>query len=340
MNTPAKLPVNSENVRPQAQTGDPVVISIIVTFNPESSVFVDVMRAHARTGVSKVIIVDNASQNITEIEQAVGSAGMSAVELICLPGNVGIGAAQNIGVSRAIETGCSHVLFFDQDSLPPSEIVSTLLEEEAQLIAAGVRVGAIGPCFRDPRSGSYYPQARIFGPFLIKVWGSSEAGTPLEVSFIISSGSLVRIDVLKQVGPMNESFFIDMVDFEWCLRASARGFQIFVSSQAVLSHSVGDCRVHSLGREISIHSPERRYYMARNSILLARQPWVPAGYRIRELFSLLLRSMVFLFAVSFKWNYVKFISKGILHGLLGRGGKYLYIGNTIFALFGYGELFL
>ena len=41
--------------------------------------------------------------------------------------------------------------------------------------------------------------------------------------------------------------------------------------------------------------------MARNSILLARQPWVPIGYRIQELFCILPRTLIFLFAVQLGW---------------------------------------
>lgn len=297
------------------------VVTIIVTYNPIISKLIEVLHAHICTDVTRIVIIDNASLNYSDIEQAVKSFGLTNIELVRLPENSGIAAAQNIGIRRAIEVGCSHVMLFDQDSLTSPETVNALLTDEAKLIAAGVRVGAIGPSFRDPRSGSLYPQIKIKGPMLKKLWLKSDT-EPVEVSFIIASGSLIRIDVLKHVGTMNEEFFIDSVDVEWCLRAIAQGYRIFVSTKAIMSHTIGDHRERSLGREISIHSPLRRYYIARNSILLARLPWVPLGFKIREVFCVLTRVPVFLLAVNFNWNYIKYITKGILHGLLGRSGQY------------------
>jgi len=298
------------------------VASIVVTFNPECAVLAQVLRALAATDVHLHVIVDNGSSNVEEVDRIIRQSGLPRVEYLPQSKNLGIAAAQNIGIAHATEAGCSHVILFDQDSQPSSDIVSTLLEDESMLIAAGVRVGAIGPNFRDPRSGSFYPQARIIGPMLKKVWINPGNGYPVEVSFIIASGSLIRVSILNMVGPMNEVYFIDKVDLEWCLRARAQGFSMFVSSRAVMTHSIGDCRVRSFRREISIHSPLRRYYIARNTVLLARQPWVPAGYRIRELFCVLARTPVFLFAVNFKWDYIKKIVIGILHGFMGRGGQY------------------
>lgn len=300
----------------------PNVVTVIVTFNPNISSFTETLRAQINTCVSSVIIVDNASLNYSAIEQAVNNFGLPSFDLVRLPNNVGIGAAQNIGIRRAIDAGCSHVILFDQDSLPSHETVRALLADESKLITAGVHVGAIGPSFCDPHTGSYFPQGRIVGPMLKKVWINPRCGTPVEVSFIIASGSLIRTEVLKKVGQMNENFFIDKVDHEWCFRARAKGFSMFVSPTAVMSHSIGDFRVRSLGREISIHSPLRRYYMARNAILLARQPWVPAGYRLRELFYVFARMPDFLVSVNFNWNYIKLMLTGVLHGFLGRGGPY------------------
>ena len=299
----------------------PTVIAVIVTYNPVISQLASNLCAHALTGAAHIIIVDNASLNHSEIEGLVENSGAIPADLVSLPENAGIGAAQNVGMRRAMEKGCSHVILFDQDSSPSPCLVDLLLADESNLMAAGIKVGAIGPSFTDLRTGSYYPMIRIVGPMLTQV--RNECGSaPVEVSVIIASGSLIRTEVLNRVGAMNEDFFMDCVDLEWCLRASSQGFKIFVSTKAVMTHMIGDTRKRSLGREVSIHSPLRRYYMARNWILLARLPWVPAGLKVREVFFVLTRVPVFLFSVHFKWEYVKFIAKGICHGISGRGGSY------------------
>jgi rhamnosyltransferase len=297
------------------------VAAVVVTFNPEGAVFAEMMAALAATGVHLVVVVDNGSGNARQIGAFVGGFGPGGIYLP-QPANLGIAAAQNLGLTRARSEGCSHVMLFDQDTVVPPHLVRALLADEARLLQTGVKVGVIGPCFSDSRSGSLYPQARIAGPFLRKIWLRQGTCDPVEVSFIIASGSLIQTAVLTAIGAMNEAFFIDKVDIEWCLRARAHGYSAFISPRAVMAHSIGDRRVRLLGREISIHSALRRYYMARNSFLLARQPWVPGGYRLRELFCVLFRTPFFLLAVRFNRNYLKHISMGILHGVLGRGGQY------------------
>jgi GT2 family glycosyltransferase len=47
-----------------------------------------------------------------------------------------------------------------------------------------------------------------------------------EVRLAISSGSLFNLNVLQQIGWHNESYFVDCVDYELCLRARRSGFKI------------------------------------------------------------------------------------------------------------------
>ncbi|MFP3480127.1 glycosyltransferase family 2 protein, partial [Burkholderia sp. SIMBA_057] len=75
---------------------------------------------------------------------------------------------------------------------------------------------------------------------------------------------------------MNESFFIDHVDTEWCLRANAAGYALFGVCAARLDHELGDRIVRLWAirwRAVPVHSPVRMYYMFRNTIrLLAATP--------------------------------------------------------------------
>ncbi len=47
-----------------------------------------------------------------------------------------------------------------------------------------------------------------------------------EVRLAISSGSLFNLPALKQIGWHNEKFFVDCVDYEFCIRARRFGFKI------------------------------------------------------------------------------------------------------------------
>ena len=64
-------------------------------------------------------------------------------------------------------------------------------------------------------------------------------------------------------------FFIDFVDFEYCLRARSRGYQIAVVNGCKLEHEIGKARkvqipgFHGLWPD---HAPWREYYISRNMV--------------------------------------------------------------------------
>ncbi|MDB5014030.1 MAG: rhamnosyltransferase [Daejeonella sp.] len=300
------------------------VYSIIVTYNPDIVDLEEALDSHLKTSVNGIVMVDNYSSNVLEIESLVNKLRpLIPVQLKKLDKNRGVGYAQNEGIKFAIESNYSHIILFDQDSVVPPDLLTKLLLEENELLSKGYKVGAIGPIYSDSRTGNFYPQIKVNSVFVKKIWPELETETNLESSFIIASGSLIKLDTLKVVGLMNEALFIDCVDIEWCFRAASKGFVFFSTKAVVISHKIGDVRVKSLGREISIHSALRRYYMVRNNLLLSRMAWVPIGYRIRLVFGTIFKTPVHLLDVGFSMQHVKFSLKGILDGLLNRGGAYI-----------------
>jgi len=304
---------------------DHKVYSIIITFNPTITEILTVFQNHIEKNDSKIIIVDNGSNNAEEIHEHFNKLSINTTKLFCyhqLDKNYGIGYALNEGVKIAKANFATHVLLFDQDSIPCEDIVKKLISEEEILIESGIKLGALGPIYFDSRTHIEYPLAQIQGVNLRKIWPSKQSEKTFEVSFIITSGSLINLNVISEVGQLDENFFIDLVDFEWCFRAKSKGYKIFATKAAEISHSIGDKRIISLGREISIHSPLRRYYMVRNNILLTRKKYVPLGYRIRIIFGIIFRTPRILFAVKWSPNYLRAIARGIIDGILNRGGIY------------------
>lgn len=294
------------------------VASILVTYDPELTALADALAAHARTGVGRLYVVDNGSREAGAIASLL-AAQLAHGSFIQLDANLGLAAAQNVGIERALTAGATHVALFDQDSVPPAELLDVLLADEARLAARGMRVGAIGPACRDARSGRLYPQYRLEGLRLRRLETPTASSEPLEVSVLIASGSVIRAEVLREAGLMNAAFFIDCVDYEWCLRAADRGFRHFVSPAVVLQHAVGDDTRRALGRDVPVHSPLRAYYGSRNNLLLARLPWVPLGYKLRALLRALAPSL--LWSVHFDPRYVAAVARGVQHGLQGRTGS-------------------
>ena len=64
---------------------------------------------------------------------------------------------------------------------------------------------------------------------------------------MISSGSLVSLEALREIGPFREDFFIDMVDTEWSLRGWARGRGSWIAESVPMRHALGKGTLSSFG---------------------------------------------------------------------------------------------
>lgn len=299
------------------------IFSIIITYNPDIVLFSEAMELHMKTGADGVIVIDNNSANKNEISRLIEEQCQDGnVIFHSLSENKGIAYAQNVGINKALNENCSHVILFDQDSKITEDFILKLVNQESILLDTGVKLGAIGPVYKDPIANTYYPQIKSKFIFIEKIYPDNTQETNIKASFIIASGSLIRASTIREVGAMDADLFIDCVDIEWCFRAASKGYSFYASKTVVISHAIGDKRVKSLGREISIHSPLRRYYMVRNNLILARLNWIPIGYRLRIIFGLLLNISIHLFDVSFKKEYVKFTFRGVLDGMLNKKGVY------------------
>jgi rhamnosyltransferase len=295
------------------------VWAVVVSYNPVYTILEDLI-AVLLPQVSGLILVDNGSANdVSAISRS------DKVIFIQLKYNLGIASAQNLGIQRAVKLGASHIYFSDQDSIPNKDTVDLL----TGFLSSGSfdRVAAVGPAIIDSRSGigSAFIGSAGGWPKRIK-WDvySTCPSRPLEVSFLISSGMLVPVSVLTDLGYMRDEYFIDHVDTEWCFRARQKGYRLFALPSAVLNHSIGD-RVRVLRffgtRQIMCHSSLRDYYMFRNTIFLLSD--ISMSFRWRAFFALrLIRYQIyFLLFEDGRMSRFKAMFLGLYHGVIRRSGK-------------------
>jgi rhamnosyltransferase len=230
------------------------VCALIVTFNPEPSLYERVQSLRAQ--VREVLIIDNASAvEHTPLLQRLES--LPGVQVIRNSANLGIGAALNLGSRLAIQRGYRWIATFDQDSRVGPGFIAGMLRSRANH-ALRQNIALIAPHYREEASG-FLHQART----------TAESGI---ITTTMMSGNLVETDALRSVGFYNEDFFIDYVDHEFCLRLALYGFLVLRSPE-VLEHNLGRIsRVRVAGRLLvtTNHSPLRRYYNARNRVLVYR----------------------------------------------------------------------
>jgi len=281
------------------------VFAVIVTYNPERSLLLNQCDVLKEQVCGLIYVDNNSTESLLNILPT-----CDKLSFVLNDRNLGLGKAQNIGIKRAFEEGATHVILFDQDSIPDVKLIDCLLSTEKQYMEMGVKVGLVGPSVYNN-----YKNPPELTPAVIQLGFNIEKSfsytTVLEVEYCIASGSLIRKDLFKDVGWMDERLFIDALDLEWCQRAKYKGYKILLCPLARIYHELGN----GINDRILSHSPKREYYICRNNILLSKMKHIPIGYRLRKLVLTPLRPIFSLCKFRFSYSLQGF--KGIFEGLFG-----------------------
>lgn len=297
-----------------------VVVGVLVTYEPDPAKL-DGLLSALRQQLAKVVVIDNGSS--LDIEKGISAAlrSDSWCQVVRLPSNLGIAAAQNLGIELARQAGAAFVILFDQDSEPAPDMVQKLIEVATTQSSMGVSVAAVGPRYTDERHDNPPPFTRIRG-LSVERQACDSPRSVVEVDYLIASGSLIPMTTLDAIGRMREDLFIDYVDIEWGLRAKKAGFQSFGVCGALMRHDLGNEPIDFFGRKIPLHSPLRHYYHFRNAIRLYCEPGLPWNWKIADGWRLLLKYGAYSLLAKPRHKHWWMMSLGIVHGLRGRMGKF------------------
>jgi rhamnosyltransferase len=244
------------------------VASVTTAYNSTDDLarHVDALHRQQRP-LQEIIVVDNASNDGTD---SLLAARYPQVTVLRMPENLGTGGALAAGLAyAALNKRHDWIWMFDQDSLPTPTALEVMLEEVRRLDGNAGQVGMLAalPVDRDMETSST--------PWL---WRNRFVKPPAELlrhpiwfaDLVITSGSMVRRDVVETIGLPRSDFFIDFVDYEYCLRARSHGYKIAVTTRVKLYHEIGKAhKVRFLvGRRHlwSEHHPFREYYYSRNLV--------------------------------------------------------------------------
>lgn len=234
-----------------------MIYSVIVTYHPEADFLSNLSVIIPQ--VTGVIIVHNGG-DLPPLPQG--------VTLIENTKNIGLAAAQNQGIEKALELGAEWVLLLDDDSTATPEMVKTMLaayEANPQKQS----VGLIAPRIYDKQIDKTY---RVIGGG--KWWFNTKvepANYYNHLFFAIASGSLIKRGVLEKIGMMRERFFIDHIDTEFCARMLMNNYTLMSAGEAKLIHALGNSSRD--GNIIRKNYPPERYYTQYRNML-----WVVKEY--------------------------------------------------------------
>lgn len=168
-------------------------------------------------------------------------------------GNQGLAIAINKVARICIKRGYDWLITFDQDS-QASENMILNMKTFAENLENKNDIGIISPLIKN----NEFVFAKPLYEFSYVEW-------------VIQSGAMHNLDILRAVDGYNNDIYIDALDTEYCYRLMDNHYKIVRLNTAVLLHNVNEKQVkikeiHGKKYYINKFSPYRYYYIVRNNL--------------------------------------------------------------------------
>ncbi len=284
--------------------------AIITSFNADSNFNERIERISKQ--VNTVVIVDNHSELIALSQLKEIIKIKRGIHIIYNSMNLGVAKALNQGVLWAKKNNFDFVLLLDQDSIVDETMLETL--HYYYLNNNEKNIGMVGSNYSciDNNIPMFHNKTPMSSNYSL-------------VKSIITSGSLIPLQVFDKVGLFQDELFIDFIDIEFCLRIRSYGYKILLVTTSLMQHSIGSATTHNLPwkkTSTTNHIPIRRYYMMRNNIIVAKKYFLK--YPLWSVKSILNSMKSVLLMLLFERNRTakfKFTILGLLDGVTGRYKK-------------------
>lgn len=218
----------------------------------------------------RLLVQDNASSDGTPeaIREAVPEADLAVSEA-----NLGFAAGVNRMIARST---APWFLTLNSDAWPAPGAIGTLVAAAER----HTRAAAVAPRLERPDGELEHsthpfpsvPLALSSAVGLHRFWAHD---SERQVDWAVGAALLMRRDVIDLVGGFDDSFFMYAEDLEWCHRASAAGWEIWFTSEALVVH-VGNAsgeKQYGAARAARVWDNTYRFYRRHHG------PLSTGGYR-------------------------------------------------------------
>jgi GT2 family glycosyltransferase len=255
---------------------------VIVSFNTREALRECLQSIERESGglSVEVLIVDNNSRDgsVEMVERE-----FPAVRLIKSEVNLGFGAANN----RAFEIARGrYLVLLNSDAFLCRNALRLAVQHMDQQPRVGLGGGRlVGRDFSwQPSARMFpsiltdffvftglaakYPKSRLFGHF-DRTW--ADPMLPAEVDWVPGAFSIIRTDVLEQVGPFDPDFFLYSEEVDLCRRIKKAGYQVWYWPDIVVIHVGGESSRQIKTLEMSSSGAQLIRWRMRSTLLYYRK---------------------------------------------------------------------
>ena len=207
----------------------------------------------------RIWVVDNAStdDSVTLIRSA-----FPQVHLLQSASNRGFAGGNNLALRRVLDLDAEYVLLLNNDATIAEADLQQLLEQ----FQSAPDLGAVGPSLWDAEEREQLLSAggRDIVRYRVSHWRDLPADTELRtVGYVPGTCALLRADMVRAVGLLDEDYFFSGEVADLCMRARQLGWRAVVDVTARA--------YHHLARSSAIRDQLHIYYVLRNRFIFMRK---------------------------------------------------------------------
>ncbi len=223
-------------------------------------------------GNFETIVVDNGSED-NSVEEI--RAQFPEATLLRNSENRGFTGGNNTGIQYALDQGKDLIMLLNNDTIVTSGFASILIKE----LLIDKSIGAIHPKIMYNQEREIIWSAGGFMNFfffLTKQRGLNEKdlgqyNESSDVEWVTGCCFLTRSKIVREVGLLDDKFFIYYEDGDWSFRIKAHGYRLRYEPRSLIYHEVGKSNENRKGHEEGNISPFTRYQSVRNHLFLVRR---------------------------------------------------------------------
>lgn len=188
----------------------------------------------------RVVMVDNGS---TDGSPDYFRENFPWVEVLVNSTNLGFTGGNNIGIHYALARGATLILLLNNDT----EVSTDCIEQLLLAVTTHPEYALFCPkiyYYDDPQrlwyGGGDIRLDRPLGAIHrgMKMLDSHQYDEETEITFVTGCAFLIRCEVIKSIGLLDEDLFIYCEDLDWCVRARRAGYRSLFVPHARLWHKV------------------------------------------------------------------------------------------------------
>ena len=261
---------------------------VIVNFNAGGFLRDAVESVLRSLSVAHVYVVDNGStdESLDLLPRDQGDR----LTTIRNGANLGFAAGCNVGLKQAT---ASNILILN----PDCQVSNGAIERLITILRSADRIGMVGPHLLNPDGSEQAGgRRRLPTPSLVLFRAAAALGlrrflpvqlpnfllhqdplpsSPVEVEAISGACMMACREMITDIGPLDEQYFLHVEDLDWCMRAHRAGWKILFVPDAKVVHQKGvSSQVRPLAVEYHKHKGMVRFY---NKLLSEGSPrWLLA----------------------------------------------------------------